>query len=265
MARKKSSLGCLFYTALVLLVIVLFLFQWNRIREVVESTGFLKHLSLGGSPAPVEKPAGASRPPAAPSPEADGPGTAPNREAPPEPPPASPAGGKPAGDAGGKTGPAEGGPDSRASPPPPAERPAPLPRERAPAAAAPKPAPAARAGGAGRPVSAPAAKPSSVSPAPSAAPLPSAPLPRPPETRGPAGPAQADRVLRHRVPQCPQGAVPDRREARQVPGTRGDLHRGAALPAVIPVDDAHRADRLFQAEAAPSGAVFGAKLSLQLP
>ena len=40
MARKKSSIGCLFYLALVLLVIIIFLFKWGTIREVIDSTGF---------------------------------------------------------------------------------------------------------------------------------------------------------------------------------------------------------------------------------
>ena len=51
MAKKKTSLGCLFYTALVLLLIVLFLFQWGKVREVVEGTGFLKTLQGKGAAA----------------------------------------------------------------------------------------------------------------------------------------------------------------------------------------------------------------------
>ncbi len=65
MAKKKSSLGCLFYTALVLLVIVLFLFQWNKVREVVESTGFLKMLQKGGDTPALPAPAQPAAPPAA--------------------------------------------------------------------------------------------------------------------------------------------------------------------------------------------------------
>jgi spore germination protein GerM len=80
MARKKSSLGCLFYTALVLLVIVLFLFQWKTVREVVEKTGFLKYVQKEAGeepPAPVPRsgPAAGGGPAAAPEQE-PGPGSA---------------------------------------------------------------------------------------------------------------------------------------------------------------------------------------------
>ena len=44
MGRKKSSIGCLFWTALVLLVLVIFLFNRGTIETVVEKTGLLTHL-----------------------------------------------------------------------------------------------------------------------------------------------------------------------------------------------------------------------------
>ena len=40
MARKKTSLGCLFWLALVLLVIVIFLFNQRNIEHVLKRTGF---------------------------------------------------------------------------------------------------------------------------------------------------------------------------------------------------------------------------------
>ncbi len=40
MARKKTSLGCLFWLALVLLVIVIFLFNQGNIEHVLKQTGF---------------------------------------------------------------------------------------------------------------------------------------------------------------------------------------------------------------------------------
>jgi germination protein M len=40
MAKKKRTLGCLFYIALVLLVLVVFLFNRGRVQEVLEKTGF---------------------------------------------------------------------------------------------------------------------------------------------------------------------------------------------------------------------------------
>jgi spore germination protein GerM len=42
MARKKRTLGCLFYIALVLLVLVVFLFNRDRVQDVLEKTGFTK-------------------------------------------------------------------------------------------------------------------------------------------------------------------------------------------------------------------------------
>jgi spore germination protein GerM len=42
MAKKKRTLGCLFYIALVLLVLVVFLFNRGRVQEVLEKTGFTK-------------------------------------------------------------------------------------------------------------------------------------------------------------------------------------------------------------------------------
>lgn len=40
MAKKKSKIGCLFWVALILLIIVIFLFNRERIKNVLESTGF---------------------------------------------------------------------------------------------------------------------------------------------------------------------------------------------------------------------------------
>jgi germination protein M len=42
MARKKHTLGCLFYLALVLLVLVIFLFNRKTVQDVIEKTGFTK-------------------------------------------------------------------------------------------------------------------------------------------------------------------------------------------------------------------------------
>ncbi len=42
MAKKKRTLGCLFYIALVLLVLVVFLFNRGRVQEVLEKTGFTR-------------------------------------------------------------------------------------------------------------------------------------------------------------------------------------------------------------------------------
>ena len=44
MGRKKSSIGCLFWTALVLLVLVVFLFNKSTIESVIEKTGLLTYL-----------------------------------------------------------------------------------------------------------------------------------------------------------------------------------------------------------------------------
>jgi len=40
MAKKRRTLGCLFYIALVLLVLVVFLFNRERVQNVLEKTGF---------------------------------------------------------------------------------------------------------------------------------------------------------------------------------------------------------------------------------
>jgi spore germination protein GerM len=40
MEKKRSSIGCLFWVALILLVVVVFLFNRERIKNVLESTGF---------------------------------------------------------------------------------------------------------------------------------------------------------------------------------------------------------------------------------
>lgn len=45
MAKKKSKIGCLFWVALILLVIVIFLFNRERIKQVIESTGFTTFIS----------------------------------------------------------------------------------------------------------------------------------------------------------------------------------------------------------------------------
>jgi len=42
MAKKQRTLGCLFYIALVLLVLVVFLFNRGRVQEVLEKTGFTR-------------------------------------------------------------------------------------------------------------------------------------------------------------------------------------------------------------------------------
>lgn len=44
MGRKKSSIGCLFWTALVLLVLVIFLFNRGTIESVLDKTGLMTHL-----------------------------------------------------------------------------------------------------------------------------------------------------------------------------------------------------------------------------
>lgn len=45
MKKKKASIGCLFWIALILLILVVFLFSRTRIESVMDSTGFLKFLS----------------------------------------------------------------------------------------------------------------------------------------------------------------------------------------------------------------------------
>jgi hypothetical protein len=42
MARKRNTIGCLFYVALVLLVLVIFLFNRARVQQVIEKTGFAR-------------------------------------------------------------------------------------------------------------------------------------------------------------------------------------------------------------------------------
>lgn len=44
MAKRKTSLGCLFWIALILLVLVVFFFNRNRIATVLEETGFSDYL-----------------------------------------------------------------------------------------------------------------------------------------------------------------------------------------------------------------------------
>jgi len=45
MSKRKTSLGCLFWIALILLVLVIFLFNRTRIRTVLEETGFSNYIS----------------------------------------------------------------------------------------------------------------------------------------------------------------------------------------------------------------------------
>ena len=47
MKKNKSSIGCLFWIALILLILVVFLFSRSRIESVMDSTGFLNFLSSG--------------------------------------------------------------------------------------------------------------------------------------------------------------------------------------------------------------------------
>jgi germination protein M len=53
MARKKTSLGCLFWLALVLLVIVIFLFNQKNIENVLKRTGFLNLFKKEETPVEV--------------------------------------------------------------------------------------------------------------------------------------------------------------------------------------------------------------------
>ncbi len=53
MARKRNTIGCLFYVALVLLVLVIFLFNRARVQQVIEKTGFTR-LFQKRQAAPVE-------------------------------------------------------------------------------------------------------------------------------------------------------------------------------------------------------------------
>jgi germination protein M len=53
MARKRNTFGCLFYVALILLVLVVFLFNRQRVQEVIEKTGFAR-LFQKKPEAPVE-------------------------------------------------------------------------------------------------------------------------------------------------------------------------------------------------------------------
>jgi len=53
MARKRNTIGCLFYIALVLLVLVIFLFNRQKVQQVIEKTGFTKIFERK-RPAPTE-------------------------------------------------------------------------------------------------------------------------------------------------------------------------------------------------------------------
>lgn len=55
MARKKTSLGCLFWIALILLVLVVFFFNRARIMQVMEETGFSEYLPTTGEEEPQIK------------------------------------------------------------------------------------------------------------------------------------------------------------------------------------------------------------------
>jgi len=55
MKKKKSSIGCLFWIALILLIIVVFLFSRSRIDSVMEATGFLNVFSQKEKPIPEVK------------------------------------------------------------------------------------------------------------------------------------------------------------------------------------------------------------------
>ena len=64
MGKKKSSIGCLFWIALILLVLVIFLFNRKTIENVLETTGFLDLISRD-----KEAPAEVVEEPSAPEPE----------------------------------------------------------------------------------------------------------------------------------------------------------------------------------------------------
>jgi germination protein M len=67
--KKKSGLGCLFWLALALLVVVVFLYNRERINEVLISSGLLK--GRGGRPVTVQtvRPPSAPAAPATPAPQ----------------------------------------------------------------------------------------------------------------------------------------------------------------------------------------------------
>ncbi len=77
MARKRNTIGCLFYVALVLLVLVVFLFNRARVQQVIEKTGFAK-LFQRKQAAPVEvvvAPPETPQPPGSGAPAGGSPGT----------------------------------------------------------------------------------------------------------------------------------------------------------------------------------------------
>ena len=55
MKRKKTSIGCLFWIALVLLVLVIFLFNRKTIDAVLKNTGFWEAISSEESPPRIER------------------------------------------------------------------------------------------------------------------------------------------------------------------------------------------------------------------
>lgn len=53
--KRKTSLGCLFWIALILLVLVIFLFNRKRIETVLETTGFIDVISTSREAPEVER------------------------------------------------------------------------------------------------------------------------------------------------------------------------------------------------------------------
>ena len=81
MGKRKSTVGCLFWVALILLVLVVFLFNRKTIESVLDRTGLLDHITRQGVDKapdiveiPEQAPPAATEPPvAAREPEADRP------------------------------------------------------------------------------------------------------------------------------------------------------------------------------------------------
>ena len=53
MKKKKNTVGCLFYIALVLLILVIFLFNRTTVQDVMEKTGFLNMFKKTSAPPEV--------------------------------------------------------------------------------------------------------------------------------------------------------------------------------------------------------------------
>jgi germination protein M len=66
--KKKNSVGCLFWIALALLVVVAFLYNRDRINQVLVSTGLFSAKAKPAQNAPPEKPPQQTRRPPAPRP-----------------------------------------------------------------------------------------------------------------------------------------------------------------------------------------------------